>query len=388
MILGIDASNIRIGGGVTHLMEVLRTANPRAFGFTQIILWGGISTLNQIEDRAWLDKVPIAQHEIGLLRTVLWQRFSLSDLARGSNCDVLWVPGGSYAGDFHPVVTMSRNLQPFEWRELRRFGWSMLTLKMVLLRWTQSVSYRRADGLIFLTRYAKDVVLNVIGATKFKTITIPHGIHARFHKPPRDQLEFNQYSKARPFKLLYVSTVDVHKHQWHVAEAVAVLRQEGLPVSLSLVGPAYPPALKRLRKTLAKVDPKADFIKYKGSVPYAELNELYAEADIFLFASSCENMPNILLESMASGLPIACAKRGPMPEVLGDAGIYFDPESPKDIANAIRQLIDSPGLREEKAKAAFEYVQQYSWARCAEETFAFLSSIKIQQVDGTCISEI
>jgi glycosyltransferase involved in cell wall biosynthesis len=61
-----------------------------------------------------------------------------------------------------------------------------------------------------------------------------------------------------------------------------------------------------------------------------------------------------------------------MPELLGDAGIYFDPEQPEEIAAAIRQLIASPDLRAEKARAAYQRAQALSWARCADETFDFL----------------
>jgi glycosyltransferase involved in cell wall biosynthesis len=86
-------------------------------------------------------------------------------------------------------------------------------------------------------------------------------------------------------------------------------------------------------------------------------------------------MPNILLEGMASGLPIACSNCGPMPEVLGDAGVYFDPENPKDIARALRELIESPVLRTKSAESSFERVRRYSWRRCADETFRFLAEI-------------
>ena len=92
-------------------------------------------------------------------------------------------------------------------------------------------------------------------------------------------------------------------------------------------------------------------------------------------------MPNILLEGMASGLPIACSNRGPMPEVLSDAGVYFDPENEDDIARALRELIDSPELRTRLAKASFERVQAYSWRRCASETFGFLANIAAKR-DG------
>ena len=57
MRIGIDASNLRAGGGVTHLVELLRAADPPAHGFEQAIVWGGAATLSKIEDRDWLCKV-------------------------------------------------------------------------------------------------------------------------------------------------------------------------------------------------------------------------------------------------------------------------------------------------------------------------------------------
>jgi glycosyltransferase involved in cell wall biosynthesis len=375
VILGIDASNIRFGGGVTHLRELLRAAEPRAHGFSQVIVWGGESTLRQVQDRPWLVKAHLPVLDRSLWHQALWQRFRLSRQAAAAVCDMLFVPGGSYAGDFHPIVTMSRNLLPFEWRELRRFGFSWLTLKLALLRLVQSGTFRGADGLIFLTRYARDTVMSVIGATDGRSAIVPHGIDERFKHPPREQLPIGSYTVERPFRILYVSIVDMHKHQWNVAEAVAQLRASGMPVALDLVGPAYAPALRCLRNTLERLDPEGEFIHYSGPVPHALLHERYLGHQMCVFASSCENMPNILLEGMASGLPIACSNRGPMPEVLGEPGVYFDPEDTDGIAAALRELIASPALRARVAQAAFEGVQAYSWGRCAEETFGFLSAV-------------
>ena len=145
-----------------------------------------------------------------------------------------------------------------------------------------------------------------------------------------------------------------------------------------LVGPADLRALRQLRRTLQRVDPAGIVVRYVGNVPHNELHAWYESADLCVFASSCENMPNILLEGMASGLPMACSNRGPMPEVLGDAGIYFNPEDPTDIANAIRQWLDFPDLRAQKALAAYNLARQYSWARCAAETFGFLARIRAE----------
>lgn len=382
MILGIDASNIRVGGGVTHLTELLRVAEPMAHSFSQVIVWGGQRTLSRIEDRPWLLKSHQALLDKSLSYRTFWQRFKLDGLVRQADCDLLLVPGGSYSGDFSPMVTMSRNLLPFEWQELRRWGWSLFVLKWMLLRETQSRTFRRAAGLIFLTQYARDVVMRTISITAGETTIIPHGIDQRFVCPPREQFAIDRYSVNRPFRILYVSIVDMYKHQWKVAEAMAQLRTSGLPVILDLVGASYPPALARLKQTISQVDPSGEFIQYAGPVPHAELHERYAQADLCLFASSCENMPNILLEGMASGLPIACSNRGPMPEVLGDAGVYFNPENADDIARALRELIDSPALRARMAKASFKRVQVYSWRRCANETFGFLASVAAKRRGG------
>ena len=375
MILGIDASNIRAGGGVTHLVELLRAVDPLAHGISQVIVWSGKPTLERIEDRPWLVKSHQPLLDKSLPLRIFWQRFRLSGLARATGCDLLFVPGGSYAGNFHPIVTMSQNLLPFEWHELCRFGWSWMTFKFLLLRLIQARTFRRADGLIFLTTYARDIVMGVIKTTVGKKTIIPHGIDSRFICPPQEQLSITRYTFEHPFRILYVSVIDVYKHQWHVAESVAQLRKSGLPVALDLVGPAYPPALKRLKKLLSRIDSQGEFVQYLGALLYSELNARYAKANLCLFASSCENMPNILLEGMASGLPIACSNSGSMPEILGNAGVYFNPEDPQDIARALKELIYSPELRTDKARASFEGAQVYSWARCSRETFKFISDV-------------
>lgn len=371
-IVGIDATNIRSGGGVTHLLELLRAAQPAALGIARIVVWSNWTTLQALVDQPWLTKRSPSALNGSLIQRMLWQRFRLSQSAHDEGCDVLFVPGGSYVGNFHPVVAMSQNLLPFDWRELRRYGCSVLTIKWLLLRFAQSRSFRQANGVIFLTQYARDAVMEVIGKLNGKSCTIPHGLNPRFCAAPKTQNAISQYNDEHPFRVLYVSIIDHYKHQSQVVEAVSVLRRQGFPIALDLVGPAYAPALGQLNNTINRVDKGRHWVQYHGAVAYEILHHHYAQADLGLFASSCENMPIILMETMASGLPIACSNRGPMPEVLGAAGVYFDPEQPRDIARALRKLINSPKLRAELAQASYARAQQFSWLRCADQTFSFL----------------
>lgn len=375
MRLCIDGSNLRSGGGVTHLVELLRHADPAAHGFEQVFVWAPADTLDRLPERPWLIRRTEPVLEQHYLRRALWQRNQLGERARADGCDLLFVPGGSFATGFRPVVTMSRNMLPFERPELLRYGLSTLTLKFMMLRLTQTRSFRRADGTIFLTRYAHDAVLALTGPLHGRTATIPHGVDDRFFNAPRPARALADCRAADPLRLVYVSIVDVYKHQSKVAEAVAGLRAQGLPLRLDLIGPAYPPSLRELQRTLQRVDPRGEAVRYLGPVPHGELHAAYAAADVGVFASSCENMPNILLEGMAAGLPLACSKRGPMPEVLGEAGVYFDPEDATSIAEAIGRLAASPALRQSLAQAAWKRARQFSWRRCADESFAFLAEV-------------
>jgi glycosyltransferase involved in cell wall biosynthesis len=268
---------------------------------------------------------------------------------------------------------MSRNMLPFDWRELRRYGLSRMALRLLLLRFGQSRTFAHADGLIFLTEYAREAV-GQVARLPARVCVIPHGVEERFRIAPRVQRPLASYSMEQPMRALYVSIIDVYKHQWHVAEAVQRLRSEGLPLAIDFVGPAYPPALLRFEAALRRLDPAGQYLRYAGGVPFSTLHELHHDADLFVFASSCENMPNVLLEGMAAGLPIACSTRGPMPEVLGGAGVTFDPERPEEIASALRRLAQDDVLRRRCAEAASARAQQFSWERCARETLAFIAA--------------
>jgi glycosyltransferase involved in cell wall biosynthesis len=248
-------------------------------------------------------------------------------------------------------------------------------LRLAFLRAAQQRSFQVADGVIFLSQFARDTVLRATGTVRGKTAVIPHGVEMRFFREPRRQRTPEEFTLDDPMRLLYVSIVDVYKHQWNVAEAVARLRRNGLPIAIQFVGGVYPPAAEHLTRTMERYDLGAEFLRYAGAVPHAGLPDCYQAADAFVFASTCENLPNILLEGMASGLPIACSDRPPMPEVLGQAGVYFDPLQPRQIEEALRGLFDDSQLRRQLAAAAHERARQFSWADCARDTFRFISHV-------------
>ena len=375
--LGIDASNIRQGGGVTHLSQLLAAAEPQVAGVGQVTVWACQATVASLPRRPWLATRSPGWTEAGLPQRLLGQQLRLPRALADAGCDVLFSPGGTLpARAGLPTVTMSQNLLPFEPQEALRFGrWSPMRLKMRLLRASQGRSFARADGMIFLTRYAQAVVSRQVRGGVRASALIPHGIEPRFLQAPRRQRAYGEFSAQAPLQVLYVSILMPYKHQTEVALAASRLRSQGLPIAVRFIGASWRDGGARLRRLLDELDPAHDFLHWAGPEPFEALHQHYQAADACVFASSCENLPNILIEAMAAGVPIACSDRGPMPEVLGDAGVYFNPEKPQEIADALRRLALDAGLRARLALAAWQGAQAYSWSRCARDTFAFVAGV-------------
>lgn len=375
--IGIDASNLLEGGGVTHLVELLSAARPEIFGIGRIVVWGTSDTLARLPERAWLDLRTPDEMEQGKVARLRWQHRRLALDAHREECDILFSPGGNYTGNFHPFVTMSRNMLPFDRREVARYGWSTKRLRLEFLRRSQARSFRCADGLIFLTDYARETVLAKIGPVRGRVVTIPHGVSSDFAPPSRRFRSVDECGPSDPFRLIYVSHASPYKHQWHVMEAIAQLRQRrGWPLKLDLIGPrSVAESVQRINSTIDKVDAAGKWVNFHGPMPRPQLIKYLTAAEIGIFASSCENMPNILLEKMAAGLPIISSDRGPMPEVLAGAGLLFDPEKPDTIADVLQQEITDPSLRRRHSVMAVRRASEFQWQRCADDTLAFLRQV-------------
>ena len=373
MRLGIDASNIRSGGGIIHLQKILEKAEPNKHLINRVIVWGGNTPLENLPDKPWLElrKISYLNQQIPL--RLFWQQTKLGKLATES-CELLFVPGGIYLGGFRPYVSMFQNMQIFESKERSREGFSKEWLRLCLLKCAQSRTFRDASGLICLSEYASNYL------TQYHSVTTQTPVRLIAHGTKQIQSEHSVSVKKKntnneTLRLLYVSTVKKYKHQWNLIDAVGLLRKDGIPIELHLVGGGDSPALKLMQDAIRRNKSDKNFIFYHGNLPYEQTLEWYHKADMFVFPSTCENLPIILLEAMTAGLPIASSDRGPMPEVLKDAGLYFNPESVTSIKNCLQYMIENPDLQQSLGAKAKQYSQAYNWEKCANETFAFLKSV-------------
>lgn len=369
IILGIDASRNRSGGAKAHLIGILTECDLAKHGIQEIHVWAFRSLLDQLPDAPWLIKHNPKYLEQSLIRQLWWQATSLAGEVKSVGCDILFTTDASTLCRFKHMVVLSQDMLSYEPGVMGYFGYGIARLRLLVILAIQNMAFRRAVGVIFLTRYAAKVIQQSCGALS-SIAYIPHGVDAAF----RQSQAVNIWPEAGecPIRCIYVSNAEMYKHQWVVVEAISLLRKRGHNLSLSLVGGGKGPAQQLLQEAIAVSDQKGVFVEQLEFLPHKVLPALLAESDLFVFASSCENMPVTLVEAMAVGLPIACSNRGPMPEVLADGGVYFDPEDADSIANAVEQIIQSPDMRLAIAQRAKALSQQYSWKRCADETLAFV----------------
>lgn len=371
LIIGIDASRNRSGGAKAHLIGILSSLEPQRFQIVEVHVWSYKSLLDSLPDYDWLIKHNPPELELSLLKQIKWQYIQLPKEAKSAGCDImLYTDAGAFV-NFYPCAVMSRDMLSFEAGEMQRFGMSKARLRLVLLKYVQAYSLKKATATIFLTEYASNIIQKFTGPlVNFKVIH--HGVS--------DSFRLNLILKPRLGKLerigcIYVSNASMYKHQWNVIEAVHKVRVEGYDIQLLLVGGGAGKAQEMVETAISTYDKNREFVTQMDFVRHGQVNQLLANSDIFIFASSCENMPNTLVEGMSAGLPIICSNKGPMPEVLRDGGMYFNPEKPEEIYKALKNIIVHNEVRLDLAAKSKKYSLDYSWQRCADETFAYLCDI-------------
>ena len=159
--------------------------------------------------------------------------------------------------------------------------------------------------------------------------------------------------------ILFVGSLFPYKNLKTLVEAFSHIKNQ-IPHSLVIVG----------SKEFAAETPATNKrIIYTDYVPAADLPLFYAYADIFVHPSLREGFGIPPLEAMASGTPVISSNGGSLPEVVGDAGIFFDPRDCNELSRVILAIINDERLRKELIDKGFAHVKKVSWARTAEDIF-------------------
>ena len=365
----INAYSAKLGGGQTYLRNLFENMPsnnelsvvvyaPKSFKFA--------TNENLVRKFTWWPT------NNPFLRAV-WERLFLPIILFRESADVLFCPGGTVntvAPKKCKTVTMFRNMSPFDDQIKNSLPFGMAKFRLSLLSKIMLRSMEKADLTIFISDFARNFIEKKINLKS--AITIPHGLSS----------EFRTYSKVIPVSrhaptskyLLYVSRFDVYKHHFQIVRAYALLdkalRDE---YSLVFVGETDSTEARRVLH-LIRSENLGQNIFVLGALPYSELPALYHSASIILFASSCENCPNILLESLGAGRPILSSNIMPMPEFGGDAVEYCSPTDSQDIKRGLERLLTDDSRQKELASAAGIRSEAFRWEITAKRTWDAITS--------------
>ena len=360
----INAFSAKLGGGQTYLRNLLAHLPGDLALDIRVFCPADLTLPADSRIRREATKWPTSNP---LLRA-LWEIIVLPKYLKSEKAGVFFCPGGVVSTNVPKgvkVVTMFRNMTPFDAELIKAMPWGLVRLRNIILKRVMLKSMAEADLTIFISQYARGVIEALIKIPN--PLTIPHGINDLFRQqvvvPPRP------FNAPEGNYILYVSRFDFYKHHDNVVEGFAALSPElRNRYKLAFFGETDLPPFKLVKKRIVELG-LTDRVVIGGAVPYECLPALYAHADVILFASSCENCPNILLESLGAGRPVLSSNVMPMPEFGGSGLIYFSPFDPHSITTALAEALASPERAAAVANVARERSLLYDWTITSKKTW-------------------
>lgn len=179
--------------------------------------------------------------------------------------------------------------------------------------------------------------------------------------------------------LLCVGSLSPHKNLDGALRALAALRKRGIQNwQLGIVGSLDDPSTLSAVDSLHALHRRLDLtthVRFLGYVSDPDLASLYGAATALLFPSLEEGFGLPAVEAMACGLPVVASDRGALPEVLGPAALYFQPENTDGMSEAIERALSDEALRNRLRAEGLKRAGESSWQRTAERVLEAMVEI-------------
>ncbi|MCJ7804276.1 glycosyltransferase family 4 protein [Patescibacteria group bacterium] len=250
---------------------------------------------------------------------------------------------------------------------------SVYWLKYVVYLFVVWLTVKKAAKIITPSKFWQEELAKRYALPKDKIIVTYEGVDESLK--PQDKNSENKnilakYKIKKPF-VVYTGSLYPHKNVERLAEAVGRLNQNLKLVIICVRNVFYERFLVKIKKMgLSKS------VNLVGFVPDEEIAAIYQQAEVFVFPSLWEGFGLPGLEAMGLGLPVLAAKASCLPEIYGEAALYFNPHKTDDLVKKIKRVREDKKLREELVRKGLEQVKKYSWEKTAKETLLVYNSFK------------
>jgi glycosyltransferase involved in cell wall biosynthesis len=244
---------------------------------------------------------------------------------------------------------------------------------------TRAACYQ-ATGIITVSNAAKREIVDYIGVKPERIDVICEGVDACFHPVTGEELRAASRRRAGippdGRLVLYVGGIAPHKNIANLLAAFAGIARDLPDLRLAIVGDPHGDGFhSNYRDLLTRADSYASLngrVHFTGFVPDDDLAALYSDALALVLPSFSEGFGLPALEAISCGTPVLATRAGAVAEVVGAAGLTFDPYNPSEIGEQIGRLARDPTNLSTLRHKALERARNYSWSKAAELTLRSL----------------
>ncbi|HLC38604.1 MAG TPA: glycosyltransferase family 1 protein [Patescibacteria group bacterium] len=278
----------------------------------------------------------------------------------------------------HPILWPGKFLVSIH--DLTLYLYPARSRKSILHRWAMSVvvadAAGRANHIFALSENTKKDIVKKFSINPDK-ITITYlGVPSNLKMLPKSRVQaFIKKKKiATPF-LFYVGQWRAHKNLIRLVRAFELAKKTAKTDFKLVIGGKPDPDYSQLLIAIAKSPVKKDII-IPGFISDEELPYWYNAATAFIFPSLYEGFGLPVLEAAKCGTPVLSSNSSSLPEVLGEAALYFDPKSIKQMAKLMNKIVDDPKLREELKAKGLKKAEEFSYQNVAKKILNVYNKIK------------
>ncbi len=221
----------------------------------------------------------------------------------------------------------------------------------------------RSRHIITISEYSKRAILEHFGIKEAKISVIPNGV---LPATESKGISLSSMGVLEPY-FLYAGNAYPHKNLKIMVEAFADFARNDQFTQLVIAGrrDVFSHQLEDYAKKLGLQSNRLTFVNLPSD---EELAALYRHAELFIFPSRLEGFGLPPLEAMSHSTPVAAAKASSLPEVLGEAAWYFDPDHADELTRIMRQVKSNPSTISSKKELGLSQAKSFNWQKTAEAT--------------------